>query len=464
MSGTLADFSGRRRIAILGGGPAGLASGWALEMLGTDYTIFEKSSVHGGNARTVRSGEFLYDTGPHRFHARDPEATRRVHELLGPDIHEVSAPSRIYWGGQFIDFPLRPLQVLRNGGVAYASRAAVDLLAARRRKRNGAPPADFASFANAWFGHTIADTFLIPFSERLWGLPGTQLSPDIAGRRLPGFSVKGIIKEALFGTRSSDHLEGRFLYPLQGYGQIADKMAERLSGGQLLYRHRVVSLEAEGDEIVSVGVKAGADVQMVRPEVVINTLPITMVAQMLSPPPPTDVLEAASRLRFRDLVLVVLFLDQESISDAAVTYFQSPDLDFTRVHEPRNRSRTMSPPGKTSLVVEFPCFQTDEVWTRDEGALVDYLAGHLEKIGLIRASRVIGSDVHRLRNAYPVYSKDYKATSEVVLSHLRGFQNLWSLGRGGSFFYGHVHDFITDGFATAASVNQYLTQRASVGV
>src|SRR5918996_2216630 len=106
-----------KEIAILGGGPAGLASGWALETLGREYCILEKSSVHGGNARTVKFGEFLYHTGPHRFHARDPEATQRVLELLGPDIHEVQAPARIYWQGQFVDFPLRPGQILKSGGL-----------------------------------------------------------------------------------------------------------------------------------------------------------------------------------------------------------------------------------------------------------------------------------------------------------------------------------------------------------
>ena len=167
-------------IAILGGGPAGLASGWALEGLGrTDFTIFEKSSVHGGNARTVRFGDFRYDTGPHRFHARHPEATRLVSELLGSDLAEVEAPARIYWEDRFIDFPLRPVQILKSGGLGFATKAAIDLVSARLRNRSGAPHEDFQSYANAWFGKTIAGTFLVPFSERLWGLPGPRLSPDI---------------------------------------------------------------------------------------------------------------------------------------------------------------------------------------------------------------------------------------------------------------------------------------------
>ena len=59
-----------QEILILGGGPAGLATGWAFEKLGRAYRILEAAPVHGGNARTITFDEFRYDTGPHRFHDR----------------------------------------------------------------------------------------------------------------------------------------------------------------------------------------------------------------------------------------------------------------------------------------------------------------------------------------------------------------------------------------------------------
>ena len=73
-------------------------------------------------------------------------------------------------------------------------------------------------------------------------------------------------------------------------------------------------------------------------------------------------------------------------------------------------------------------------------------------MGLINASRVSGYDTHRLENAYPVYFKGYETVSEIVLSYLRRFENFWTLGRGGSYFYGHLHDFVSDGFKVVNSV------------
>ena len=92
-------------IQILGGGPAGLAAGYWAQKLGLDFAIFEASDEVGGNCRTMRQGDFLFDTGAHRVHDKDPDITREIKGLLGDDLHEVSAPSEIYSGRDFFRFP-----------------------------------------------------------------------------------------------------------------------------------------------------------------------------------------------------------------------------------------------------------------------------------------------------------------------------------------------------------------------
>jgi protoporphyrinogen oxidase len=60
--------------------------------------------------------------------------------------------------------------------------------------------------------------------------------------------------------------------------------------------------------------------------------------------------------------------------------------------------------------------------------------------------------VARVSRAYPVYACGYLAAAQAVLDHLRGFSNLATLGRGGGFFCGHVHDFIAEALATASAI------------
>jgi hypothetical protein len=197
-------------------------------------------------------------------------------------------------------------------------------------------------------------------------------------------------------------------------------MAARLTPRRLHCGARVTRLRVARDGVRAVEYESGGRQQTIEPAAVANTLPITLLVRMLEPAPPEAVLAAARRLRLRDFTLVALFLDQPRVSDAACTYFPQRELPFTRAHEPRNRSGAMSPPGKTSLVVEFPCFEGDAIWRQSDRALVSGLVRDLDAMGLVRADRIEASAVIRHRKAYPVYSTDYRHLSGRVLEHLSG--------------------------------------------
>ena len=104
---------------ILGGGPAGLTTGYYAKKHGLlNFTIFEAGEHPGGNCRTLQikgadcrfrvlqSGDFRFDTGAHRFHDKDPQVTEEVRTLLGNDLLRVTAPSEIFFEGTFYRFPL----------------------------------------------------------------------------------------------------------------------------------------------------------------------------------------------------------------------------------------------------------------------------------------------------------------------------------------------------------------------
>ena len=109
-------------VHILGGGPAGLAAGFFAHRARFDVELFEAGEVVGGNARTIVRDGFRFDTGAHRFHAKDPFVTAIVRELLGDDLIEVDAPSAIYDAGRLIDFPLRVDDLLRSSGPMGSKR------------------------------------------------------------------------------------------------------------------------------------------------------------------------------------------------------------------------------------------------------------------------------------------------------------------------------------------------------
>jgi protoporphyrinogen oxidase len=207
-------------LTILGGGPAGLGLAFYAHRADVSFVLFERSEELGGMCRTLRHGEHLYDCGAHRFHDRDPEITRDLVELMGEDLLTVDAPSRICDRGRFINFPPTPLNVLLSCRPGEAGRIGLELMRVRWRPRSCV---SFKDFAVSQFGETLSRRLLLNYSEKLWGLPADELSPDIATRRLQGMTLHSLLLELIVPGREATHIDGQFLYPRRGYGQIIDR-------------------------------------------------------------------------------------------------------------------------------------------------------------------------------------------------------------------------------------------------
>jgi len=177
----------------------------------------------------------------------------------------------------------------------------------------------------------------------------------------------------------------------------------------------------------------------------VSTLPLDCFLNRLEPAPPESIIETASRLNYRHVVLVGLFLNKPSVTEAATVYFPDCEFPFTRIYEPRNRCATMSPPGKTSLIAEFPCFDQDPVWIGNGNTLISTMSQLLESIGWIKEQDIIDSCVQRVKNAYPVLEFGYEKISGQLNQYLAQFKNLQITGRNGCFEYLWMHNLLRFG-------------------
>jgi len=428
-------------ITILGGGPAGLAVGYYARKKGIPFTIYEAGNRVGGNCVTLEKDGFLFDSGAHRLHDQDPEVTGELRSLLGGDLREISVPSHIYYRGKFIDFPLSPLNLVKTLGPFFFVGAALELV--RARLRTGKPDGSFKQYALRTYGKTITDLFLKDYSEKLWGASWDRLSAEVAGKRLKGLNLRTFVTEALFGRRAKTrHLDGSFYYPKKGIGAIFEALADRAgrenirTGStvtKIFHDHKTIqAVELNGREVVQAGE-------------VVSSLPLNLFTRILEPRPPDELLALARGLRYRNMILVAFFLNRESVTKSATVYFTDSEIPFTRFYEPRNRSREMSPPGKTSLVVEFPCQPEDPVWNLGPDQVAEKVRVPLLRTGWLKEGEIIGTTVHKINQAYPILELGYEEKLEKVFSFLRGFGNLRLTGRNGRFVYAWIHDMIRFG-------------------
>lgn len=422
-------------IDILGGGPAGLAVAHYADRAGLSFRLFERASELGGLCRTYSCGPHRYDSGAHRFHDRDPEITADLRLLLGDELTEVDAPSQILHRGRYIDFPPQPVNWLRHCGVVEGARAATALFWRRLFPR---PEKTFTDLVANRYGLRLGRPLLLDYSEKLWGLPGDELAPEVATRRLAGLNLRSVLADLLFARARSAHLDGRFLYPRSGYGAICDALAAPLPASSVRTDAEIAGFDCVRGRIAALRLTNGESVAVEGR--VASTLPLSLTVRMLGDQVTRAAHEAASGLRFRHVRLIFLRLDGTQVSRNASIYLPEKRFAVARVSVPRNRSIALAPANETGLVAEVPCWSTDAIAQLADAELARRVVDELAEARLLTPSKVLEWRHHFLANAYPVYTLDYRERVDTLVREIGAIANLDLLGRNGRYWYSHLHD------------------------
>ena len=84
------------------------------------------------------------------------------------------------------------------------------------------------------FGRRLYEIFFKTYTEKVWGMPCTEISAEWASQRIKNLDLKAAIKSALLGSRSADGevittLIDRFHYPRLGPGMMWERCRDRLA-------------------------------------------------------------------------------------------------------------------------------------------------------------------------------------------------------------------------------------------
>ena len=447
----------KRDVVILGAGLAGLSAGHVLTRAGVPLEVLEAGHDVGGLARTIEHEGFRFDLGGHRFLTSNKAVETFVSDLLGNRILDAPRKSKILLRSRYFDYPLKPANALFGLGVPCTLRLLAGYCVQKLKTHfgPGRPAVSLEDWVVARFGRPMFDLYFRDYSEKVWGLPSSEISAEWVAKRIAGLSLWEAVKNAFWKQSGTDiaTLADRFLYPPLGIGRISERLRQAIEWRNPVRTDtRVVRVDHDRGTIKRIMVRSKEEVRDIEPGQIVSTIPLTSLVRMLHPAPPEAVREAAKGLRFRDLIVVAVMLDRDRVNDLSWMYLPEKKITLGRIHEPKNWSPCMAPEGKTHLVAEYFCFRGDAVWNASDEELADRTAEQLSGLGLFKRDEVIGSRVVRVPRAYPVLDIGYRGRHEKIMEYLSGFKNLHVAGRGGTFQYLNMDHAIESGMDAATAI------------
>jgi protoporphyrinogen oxidase len=514
-----------KRIALIAGaGPAGLTAAYEL-LKRTDIHPFvcEETNAIGGIAQTYNYKGNRIDIGGHRFFSKservmnwwfnilpkqgapaaDTEsknheidyATEAIVKYLCPECSEGkpekrAAPdpekendvmlqrprlSRIFYRKHFFPYPIGiTLSVARRLGFWNTFMIGLSYI-----KRQMFPLKDetyLDAFYRNRFGDRLYKTFFEKYTEKVWGVPCSQIRADWGAQRVKGLSLKRAVMHAIKDLLSSDFKKAqeeretslitRFFYPKFGPGQMWETVAKQVQacGGEVRMKTRVAGVHmtpstssGQANKVTSVtleNVETGAR-EEVACDYFFSTMPIKHLVGMMTPRAPATVVEVAEGLQYRDFLTVGLLLSKLHVAEKGRTpalnvpdnwiYIQEGGVRVGRVQIFNNWSPYMVADHENTVWIGLEYFVNEggDLWIQPDADLIELGKSEMEKIGFLKKEDVLDACVLRMPKAYPAYWGSYEQL-EVVRDYVNTIPNLFLIGRNGMHRYNNQdHSMLT---------------------
>jgi protoporphyrinogen oxidase len=436
------------RVVVLGAGPAGLTAAYLLGQDPCSVTVLEATDAVGGISQTARYKGYRFDVGGHRFFTKIAPVSELWEELLGDEFIRVPRLSRIFYNGRYFDYPLRAKNALGGLGLWNALRIVASYV--RWHYRPYPVEDTFEQWVTNRFGRRLYETFFKTYTEKVWGIPCTEIRAEWAAQRIQGLSLaKAILSAADLNRRSTTikTLIHEFQYPRLGPGQMWERCRDRVEerGARVLLCHRATVIERANGRIVAVRAETPDGERRFEADHVISTIPIRSLVRGIHPAVPAEVRAAGEGLRYRDFLVVALMLARDRLFPDNWIYIHSPGVQVARIQNFGNWSPAMVPePGTSCLGLEYFCFAGDGLWTMPDDELVRLATRELGQLGLADPQLVFDGTVVRMPKAYPIYDGAYQGHLRTIRRFVDPINNLHLVGRNGMHKYNNQdHSMLT---------------------
>jgi len=426
------------KVFILGGGLAGLSAAYHLK---DRCTILEKEDRLGGILRCEKVNGFEFDRAPHLLYSKDDYASKIIKSvLLKNNFYEKRRKSWVFSKNVFTKYPFQanqfglPPEVIKE--------CVLGLIEAKYELK--LKPTNFKEWCLATFGKGISKHFMIPYNEKLWAIPLEKMDFNWIAERVPMPKVEDVLEGALRLQKKDFGPNTFFWYPKNGgIEKLVEGFEPFVKNVQL--NSEVTQIDTEKKEIEINGDKKESY------EKIISSLPLPVIVKLIKNTP-QKILDAAKRLEFNKVHIVMIGINRESkvIGDKHWVYIPEKDFIFYRLTFMRNFLRSMVPEGCDSVIAEVSESKHKKLGSED---LVEETVRGLKKMGIMKESdKVIASKVVVINPAYIIYTHNHKETVGEIHRFLRE-NDILCCGRFGNWEYYNMDHAILSGKRVVEEIN-----------
>ncbi|MGF1573915.1 MAG: FAD-dependent oxidoreductase [Sumerlaeia bacterium] len=444
-------------LIILGGGVCGLAA--AYEYLGQNpnhqVLLLEKEERLGGLARSLTLGDQVADMGPHRLHTEIPEVREFLLQYAEKELKTVKRKSSMYLKGTWIDYPPKPLEILRVLGFAaivkvFASygRTFIRTLAGLEKSK----PDHFEQVMCSAFGEELYQLIVLDYTQKVWKRNPKQIHGDIARVRVSAGGLQRMVKRVLVGEQKGQETAlPEFLYLPGGVETLIKKLAaDTQQRGLNVQCSTSVENLIQQNGSWRIDVQANNQQSHFSARQVLSTIPVTDLGRILLKSTPDATVEnALKESKFIANFLILVLLKRPRLTQNQWLYFPGQETIFNRGYEPKNFSETMGSKDQCLVMFEITCYEGSSIWHASDEKLIRQTLKDCMKIDLFNAEDVAETSVFRIPHTYPLYDLEYRERMARVWKYLGSFPGLLSTGRQGLFLHNNMDHSIFMGFESA---------------
>jgi protoporphyrinogen oxidase len=434
-------------VIILGGGLTGISTAVHLR---APWILLEREERLGGHARTDERDGYRFDKTGHWLHLRDTAVKRLVEELLPGQMAPIARRARIFSHGVLTRFPFQanlhglPPEVVKECllGVIEAKVAGAAAQASSPGGASADEPRNFEEYCLRHFGAGISKHFMIPYNEKLWGVPPREITAAWCSRFVPLPNLEQIVAGAVGAGPPEMGYNIGFLYPRNGgietFTRALQTRMDR-AAGQVLTRTSPDVVDWERHEVVVGG-------ERLPYRALVASIPLPELLKRM--PNLSPEIEAhAARLRCTTLRYVNIASRAKPSADWHWIYVPEKKYPFYRVNVFSSAMPTMAPPDGAAICVEMA-----DRGPVGDAALRDSLLALTAAGALTSPDDVVFAERKEIQYAYVVFDEHYYAATRAIFAFLEG-NGIYPRGRYGSWTYNAMEDCVIAGREVAALID-----------